>query len=366
MELSIKRDNLLKPLQAVSGLVERKQTKPILSNVLLDARGHELTLIATDLEMEMSFKLHLESALQEHQITAPARKLLDICRALPQESIIKIKTQQEKLQVTAGRSRFSLQTLPANEFPVFNPPQALQTYSIDQIKLKRLMEHTAFAMAQQDVRYFLNGLLLELSESGIRAVATDGHRLAFSEEDHDQSFSQRQQVIIPRKAVLEIQRLLAGNETLLLSWGEHHLELSTTEFSFCCKLVDGKFPDYENVIPRPGPIEFIVNREALKEVLLRVSILSHEKHRSVRLNLVSGLIKVETNNPEREVAEEELEVDYTGEAVELGYNVGYLIDVLTAMKEPLIKFSVSGEGGSALLTEVDGSKSRYVVMPMKL
>ena len=253
MHFTIQREALLKPLQLVAGVVERRQTLPVLSNVLLVVEGQQLSLTGTDLEVELVGRVTLEDAAEPGEITVPARKLMDICKSLPNDAMIDIRVDEQKLIVKAGRSRFTLSTLPANDFPSVEDGQGSLTFTLVQSKLRRLIERTSFAMAQQDVRYYLNGMLLEVSAGIIRAVATDGHRLAMCSMQADIGQADRHQVIVPRKGILELARLLTepdGNVSIVL--GQHHIRATTGEFTFTSKLVDGKFPDYERVLPKGG------------------------------------------------------------------------------------------------------------------
>ena len=367
MHFTIQREALLKPLQLVAGVVERRQTLPVLSNVLLVVEGQQLSLTGTDLEVELVGRVDLEEPAEPGEITVPARKLMDICKSLPADALIDIRIDEQKLLVKAGRSRFSLSTLPANDFPTVEEGPGSLTFSLVQSKLRRLIERTSFAMAQQDVRYYLNGMLLEVQTGLLRAVATDGHRLAMCSMEAAVEQVERHQVIVPRKGILELARLLTeqdGNVSIVL--GQHHIRATTGEFTFTSKLVDGKFPDYERVLPRGGDKLVIADRQGLREAFSRTAILSNEKYRGIRLQLESGLLKIQANNPEQEEAEEEIVVDYNGSSLEIGFNVSYLLDVLGVMTTEQVRLILSDANSSALVQEAGNDDSAYVVMPMRL
>nr|WP_312231632.1 DNA polymerase III subunit beta [Pseudomonas sp.] len=367
MHFTIQREALLKPLQLVAGVVERRQTLPVLSNVLLVVEGQQLSLTGTDLEVELVGRVALEDAAEPGEITVPARKLMDICKSLPSDALIDIRVDEQKLLVKAGRSRFTLSTLPANDFPTVEEGPGSLTFNLVQSKLRRLIERTSFAMAQQDVRYYLNGMLIEVQTGILRAVATDGHRLAMCSMEADIEHEGKHQVIVPRKGILELARLLTeqdGEVSIVL--GQHHIRATTGEFTFTSKLVDGKFPDYERVLPRGGDKLVVADRQGLREAFSRTAILSNEKYRGIRLQLAAGLLKIQANNPEQEEAEEEIAVDYNGSALEIGFNVSYLLDVLGVMTTEQVRLILSDSNSSALVQEADNDDSAYVVMPMRL
>lgn len=368
MHFTIQREALLKPLQLVAGVVERRQTLPVLSNVLLVVEGQQLSLTGTDLEVELVGRVSLEDAAEPGEITVPARKLMDICKSLPADALIDIRLDDQKLLIKAGRSRFSLSTLPANDFPAVEESSSSLGFRLPQGKMRRLIERTSFAMAQQDVRYYLNGMLLEVQSGALRAVATDGHRLAMcSIEAATIEQTGKHQVIVPRKGILELARLLMEDEADVdIVLGQHHIRAMTAEFTFTSKLVDGKFPDYERVLPRGGDKFVGAERQQLREALSRTAILSNEKYRGIRLMLVAGLLKIQANNPEQEEAEEEIVIDYNGSALEIGFNVSYLLDVLGVMTTEKVRLILSDANSSALLQELDNDDSAYVVMPMRL
>jgi DNA polymerase-3 subunit beta len=367
MHFTIQREALLKPLQLVAGVVERRQTLPVLSNVLLVVQGQQLSLTGTDLEVELVGRVTLEEAAEPGEITVPARKLMDICKSLPNDALIDIRVDEQKLIVKAGRSRFTLSTLPANDFPSVEEGQGSLTFVLPQQKLRRLIERTSFAMAQQDVRYYLNGMLLEVSANVLRAVATDGHRLAMCAMEAGIEHADKHQVIVPRKGILELARLLTEQDgTVSIVLGQHHIRATTGDFTFTSKLVDGKFPDYERVLPRGGDKLVLADRQGLREAFSRTAILSNEKYRGIRLQLASGMLKMQANNPEQEEAEEEVAVDYNGGSLEIGFNVSYLLDVLGVMSTDQVRLILSDSNSSALVQEAGNDDSSYVVMPMRL
>ena len=370
MKFSIARDALIKPLNLVAGVVERRQTLPILSNVLLALEDKTLSLTGTDLEVELIGRVELDAAGVDGEVTVPARKLVDICKSLPEGSTIEFSLEAGKATVKAGRSRFTLSTLPAADFPAVEGGAGSVALSLDQSLVKQLIDSTAFAMAQQDVRYYLNGLFLEIMGGRLRVVATDGHRLALATgpalvEAADTG------VIIPRKGVLELSRLLDGSVPLELAIGTNHIRATNEQFTFTSKLVDGKFPDYERVIPKNADKSVIGERGELKQAFTRTAILSNEKYRGVRLKLSGNNLDITANNPEQEQAEEVVGVQYTGAELEIGFNVSYLLDVLSVLEQPQVRLSLSDEASSALLENAEapseGEPERlYVVMPMRL
>ncbi len=366
MKFEIQREALLKPLQQVIGVVERRQTLPVLGNVLINASAQELELTATDLEVELQARVAVE-VKEPGEITIPARKLFDICRALPEGVSIQISVSDEKATVTSGRSRFTLSTLSASEFPVVEQVAGSQQFEVGQEEFKELIERTHFSMAQQDVRYYLNGLMLELKPDSVRAVATDGHRLALCDMEAKVENADGQQVIVPRKGVQELVRLLEDNEKAArIEIGSNHIRVSTDDIRFTSKLIDGRFPDYERVVPKGGNKQVIANRELLRQALSRTSILSNEKYRGIRLNLESGALRIQAHNPEQEQADEEIEVDYKGDSLEIGFNVTYLLDALAALRSEQVEMILSDSNSSCLVQEPGHNRCQYVVMPMRL
>ena len=368
MKFVISREALLKPLNLVAGVVERRQTLPILANILLVVEGDRVSLTGTDLEVELVGRVLLPAAAVESgEVTVPARKLVDICKSLPEGSDIEFTSAENKVTVKSGRSRFTLSTLPAREFPNVEDSMGTHQFTVKQGELKRLIERTSFAMAQQDVRYYLNGMLWELNAKQIRVVATDGHRLAMCTLATELDISETIQVILPRKGVIELARLLLDEaEDIAVVIGSNHIRTTTENFTFTSKLVDGKFPDYQRVLPRAADKIVLGSRRELREAFSRTAILSNEKYRGVRLKLSENTLEILANNPEQEEAEEVVSVDYQGESLEMGFNVSYLLDVLGVLSGEQIKLSLADPGSSALLEESESGDSLYVVMPMRL
>lgn len=368
MKFVISRDALLKPLNLVAGVVERRQTLPILANVLVVLEEDKLSLTGTDLEVELVGRVQLATAGESGEITVPARKLVDICKSLPEGSDIELSSDENKVIVKSGRSRFTLSTLPPREFPnVEDSSIGTHQFSLKQGQLKRLIDRTGFAMAQQDVRYYLNGMLWELKSGRLRVVATDGHRLAMCTLPGTVDVPEDTQVILPRKGVIELSRLLlVDEEEIAVVIGSNHIRATTTDFTFTSKLVDGKFPDYQRVLPKTPDKILMGDRLELRQAFTRTAILSNEKYRGVRLTLTSGSLQIVANNPEQEEAEEVVSVDFEGDSLEIGFNVSYLLDVLGVLSGATIKFSLSDPNSSALVEESDDGDSLYVVMPMRL
>ena len=366
MKFTITRDALIRPLQTVSGIVERRQTLPILSNVLLRLNDQTLTLTSTDLEIEMLAHAEVTKAAAG-ETTLPARKFLDICRALAEDAVLDISVTGERATIRSGKSRFVLSTLPASEFPGIEVNQKLSQLNLSQRALRNAVARTHFAMAQQDVRYYLNGLLMELEGRVIRMVATDGHRLAMCETPYAKEINKNQSIIVPRKAVLELYRLLADDDSEVeIRIGGNFIQVKTADISFTSKLIDGRFPDYQNVIPKGGNKTATCDRETLRQALSRVSILSNEKYRGVRLQFSSGAMQILAHNPEQEEAEEELAIDYTGDHLEIGFNVTYLLDALSAGDSDQVTLILSDSNSSCLIQGVGEKTCRYIVMPMRL
>lgn len=367
MRFVISREALIKPLQLVAGVVERRQTLPVLSNILLVVENDQLAMTGTDLEVELIGRVQLNEPGQSGSITVPARKLMDIVKSLPDDAHIELELSGQKMVIKAGRSRFTLSTLPAAEFPnVEDSPQAMQL-TLSQSDLRTLIDQTGFSMAQQDVRYYLNGMLLEVKSGSLRSVATDGHRLATAWAEASVGDDSTHQIIVPRKGILELARLLQGGDNpVTLVIGANHIRANVGDFTFTSKLVDGKFPDYQRVIPRNGDKIMLGDRQELRQVFSRIAILSNEKYRGVRLSLAEGNLQVMANNPEQEEAEESLAVDYQGPTLEIGFNVNYLLDVLSILNSDVVRFTLSDPNSSALIEGYDEPNSTYVVMPMRM
>jgi DNA polymerase-3 subunit beta len=365
MKLSASREAILKPLQTVVGVVERRQTMPILSNVLLAAKGGMLSVTATDLEVEMVADAEVKVDTGG-DITVPGRKLHDICRAVPEGATIEMALSGDRLTVKAGRSRFTLSTLRAADFPTVEEIAAKQTIKVAREDLRRLVAKTHFSMAQQDVRYYLNGLLLETERKKLRAVATDGHRLALSEIDLSSPAARDEQLIVPRKGVLELNRLLDGDGEVEIALGANHIRIQLDGVRLTSKLIDGRFPEYARVIPNEPRNVLLADRELLRHALQRTAILSNEKYRGVRLDLSSNSVTLQANNPEQEEAVETLEVDYSGEPMEIGFNVNYLLDALAAVDGEQVELGVTDANSSCLIREPGSTGTKFVVMPMRL
>lgn len=367
MKFGIQREALLRPLQAVGGVVERKQTMPVLANILLTVSPRSLALTGTDLELELVTQVALEGEAEEGRVTVPARKLTDIVRSLPEGAEITFQQEGEKMLVRSGRSRFSLATLPATEFPVMETREGATSLQVPQGHLKGLLDRTSFAMAQQDVRYYLNGLLLEVADHTLRTVATDGHRLALCESGTEHDPEGGIQAIVPRKAVMELAKLLGDDEELVgIEAGGSHLRFQLGDTGFTTKLIDGRFPDYEQVIPSGNRNQVIADRRLLRETLQRAAILSNEKYRGIRLQVRPGEVSAVAHNPEQEEAEATLEVEYDGPEMEIGFNASYLLDALGALDSEQARLHLADSNSSCLVDGGEEGDCRYVVMPMRI
>jgi DNA polymerase-3 subunit beta len=368
MKFTTTRESLLRPIQLVNGVVERRQTLPVLSNLLVDADDARVSLAGTDLEVELVADVtEGVEVFEGGRITVPARKLADIWRALPDGAPIVIESSDSRCTVRSGRSRFVLATLPAADFPKADAAAGSYEMALSCSELQHLLDQTAFAMAQQDVRYFLNGMLLEITSRHVRSVATDGHRLAMCTLERNAPGIDRVVAIVPRKGVLELLRLLsAGDSAVTLSVARNHLRATNGGYVLTTKLVDGRYPDYEKVIPKSSTNVVTANRETLRESLARASILSNEKYRGIRMILEPNQITVQANNPDQEEAEEQVPVEYSGQRLEIGFNVSYLQDVLAVLSSENVTISVSDANSSALLQGVGADDAAYVVMPMRL
>ena len=362
-----KRDELLGPLSSVSGIIERRHTLPILSNVLIERGAGALSFLATDIEIQITSRGSVEPAGEARALTVGARKLVDILRALPESAEVTLQLQDKRLLVKAGKSKFVLQTLPAEDFPrLAKPAGEVARFSVKQKDFRRLLGLVQYSMAQQDIRYYLNGLLMVVEEKTLKLIATDGHRLAFASMALDAKLP-RQEVIVPRKTVLELGKLLSDSDA------EVSVELSTTQASFTfgtvelvSKLVDGKFPDYTRVIPVGHKNQLSIGREVLRQALMRAAILSNEKFRGVRWVLTDGILKIVSSNTEQEEAEETIEVGYKGDALDIGFNVNYLLDVLNNVAGAEVECRFGDAASSALLSFPSEADFKYVVMPMRI
>jgi DNA polymerase-3 subunit beta len=361
------RDTLLRPLQIVSGIVERRHTLPILANILIRKEGERVSFLSTDIEVQITTHAQIGSGGDVAATTVAARKLLDILRALPDSNDVSLTLSNKRMTVQSGKSRFALQTLAAEEFPtVAQAEQYNAKVTLPQKTLKHLFNMVHFAMAQQDIRYYLNGLLLVVDGKNVIGVATDGHRLAFCQVETDQSFP-RQDVIIPRKTILELQRLLdETDEPVQLEIANNQVKLSFADIELISKLVEGKFPDYTRVIPKGYKNGFTIGRETLQRALQRAAIMTSDKFKGVRCIVAPGSLKISSTNADQEEAVEEVEIDYGGDSVDIGFNVSYLLDVLGNLKSDSITVSLGDANSSALITVPDNPDFKYVVMPMRI
>ena len=370
MKFTVSREQLLRPLTLVAGAVERRQTMPILANLLVRVSGDVLYITGTDLEVELSATITpIAKAESDGDITVPARKFVDICKSLPDGCDIGFELDGGKAIVKSGRSRYTLATLPATDFPSVQRDDSGFSVTVNQGDFARLLSRTGFSMAQQDVRYYLNGMLWELSDRTFKSVATDGHRLAIAHIDlADTVEGEKQQFIIPRKGVGELTRLLADESAnITVEFGANHIRATTDGMVFVSKLVDGKFPDYERVLPKGGNKLVVAKKEDLKAALSRSAILSNEKFRGIRFTLSDGLVGIQANNPEQEEAHEEVSVNYQGDTVEMGFNVSYLIEVLGVLGSDEVNITLSDSASSALIQDGNADNNAlYVVMPMRL
>lgn len=364
--MKINREVLLKPLSNVTGIVERRHTLPILSNLLLEAKNNSIQLTTTDLEMQIS--LMIQTELQEElSTTISAKKFLDICRSLPEAIDIDLISKDSRMTVKAGKSRFNLQTLPAADYPVMTKVsgESIQI-QLPQLELKRLLKQVEFAMAQQDIRYYLNGLLLEVNGNKLNLVGTDGHRLSFTSATLSQTH-EKTDVILPRKTVIELIKLLEdSDEEVTIEIAAGQVNFSFGNMRLISKVIDGKFPDYHRVIPTAHTNTFTANRVEILTAMQRASILSNEKYRGIRMVLNENNIKLISTNTEQEEAEEELEISYTQDSLDIGFNVTYLIDVLNNTQQENINFSFADANSSCLITVPEDNDYKYVVMPMRI
>ena len=369
MNIIIQREKLLKPLSLIAGVVEKRQTLPILANVYFQFKSGFLTIIGTDLEIEITDKLENVDGKSDGECTVTARKILDICKALPADAMIEMSVKADKLLLRSGKSRFSLQTLAAKDFPKLETENWINEFNIGQKGFKRLLEKTSFSMANQDVRYYLNGLMLETSQNKLKAVATDGHRLAKSEIAIENELIEQKQFIVPRKAIVELNRLLDAddqNQKAVVKFNNNHICVSFENIVFISKLIDGRFPDYNEVMAPNLDILLEVNRNQLLDILSRVSILTNETFRGVRVALNKDNLVVTSHNPEQEESVDEMPIDYSGDEMEIGFNVMYLIDSLRAISSENVEFRLKDPGSSCTLNATDDQNTQYLVMPMRI
>jgi len=355
-------------LQSVAGIVERRHTLPILANVLIRKEGAQIELTTSDLEIQVRTSAELGGDEGSFATTVGARKLIDILRALPADQTVTLAATQNKLTLTAGRSRFTLQTLPSEDFPLVNEAVDFgPTFSVPQKTLRDLVNQVHFSMAVHDIRYYLNGILFIAEGKTLTLVATDGHRLAMAQSTLETECPGKQEVILPRKTVLELQRLLKDEDTAIeMRFAGNQARFNFSGMEFVTKLVEGKFPDYNRVIPKNHKNSVVVGRAPLLGCLQRAAILTSEKFKGVRMNIEPGMLCIVSSNAEQEEAKEELEIDYEGDAVEIGFNVTYLIDALSNMSQEMVKLEVQDSNASALITIPDRTDFKYVVMPMRI
>ena len=366
MRFSIQREALLKRLQHVVGVVERRQTLPVLANLLVVVDSTGVALTGTDLEVEMVARTEAED-LVAGEVTVPARKLFDICRALPDGCRIRLEQNGERVTVSAGRSRFTLATLPATEFPTIDSIELVERVAVPEATLKELMDRTGFAMAHQDVRYYLNGMLLDLREHALRCVATDGHRLALAETRIEAKVASPRQLIVPRKGINELQGLFEpGDGVVELEFARNHLRVRRGDVTFTSKLIDGRFPDYEAVIPIGADKEVRMQRDDLRAALQRAAILSNEKYRGVKIEVAPNRVRIVAHNPEQEEAVEEVEARTGVAELSVGFNVNYLLDALSAISGDEVLLRLRDGQSSCLVSKPDSDDTRHVVMPLRL
>jgi len=365
MIFEINRETLLRPLSQVTNIVERKQTLPILSNVHMKLENGLLSFTSTDLEIEIVASVDMDNGTAG-EVTVGARKLLDITRALPEGSVLSFTRDKGKVVVKSGSSKFVLHTLPAEEFPRIQDQTWEGELRVDGDAIKQLIDRTAFAMANQDVRYYLNGLFLAMEGGKLTAVATDGHRLAKSEISDD-GFDAKFEIIVPRKAVQEISRLLAdGSNDIAVSINSNHIMFEVSDLCFTSKLIEGRFPDYKNVIPIGQNVHINMDRQAFRTALQRASILTNDKFKGIRMEIKPGELTIVANNPEQEEAYERIDIDYDGEPINIGFNVAYMLDALGALDSDTVQIGLTDNTSSSLIQEPGNDATIYVVMPMRI
>ncbi len=366
MKFTISREVLLQPLSQVIGVVERRQTLPVLANFLLSARDGNLTVTGTDMEVELISTVQTDIS-QDGEITVPARKMVDIVKALPDGANISFSVSDDKATLSAGRSRYTLSTLPASEFPATDQVETLENISVAESTLKKMIDKTSFAMANQDVRYYLNGLLFDFVGKKLSAIATDGHRLAICDLESSVDVSSDRQLIVPRKGVLELSRMLSTNgDEVTLAIGRNHIRLVKGATTFTSKLIDGRFPDYKAVVPVGADKQMLIDKAEFIQALQRAAILSNEKYKGVRLESSGSTIKIVAHNPLHEEAVEEIEAELNFDRIAVGFNVTYLLDALMAIDTEMVSLKMRDANSSCLVSAPDSDINRHVVMPLKL
>ena len=366
MKLILNRDMLLPTLNNLNGVVESRPSAPILGNMLLGVSAEQLRLTTTDMEVELTGSIAGDFGASG-DITLPARKMQDICRSLPDGAELTLMVENERVNVSSGRSRFSLLSLPAEEFPLVEPGASDISFKVPQKLFKSLLDRTAFAMARQDVRYYLNGVLLEAQKDRLRAVATDGHRLALCDVAVEIPTEETRQLIIPKKGVQELLRLVGdADEEMEIVMSKNHVRIVLNELIFTSKLIDGKYPDYNRVIPELAANPVLAQQELFRRSLSRASILSTDKYRGVKISLEQDKLIALVQNPDQEQAEDEIDVEYAGENLEVGFNVSYLLDAVTAIQTDKVRLSVSSPKSGCLVLPEEGRDCKYIVMPLLL
>ena len=367
MNIKIAKESLLPVLTRVTRVVEKRQTLPILANLFFNYSNEELNVVGTDLEVEMSEKIKNVSG-DDTSFTVSSRKIFDITRNLPENSIMSLTYESGKILVSSGRSRYTLKTIPPEEFPRIDVSDWEESFKISQLSLKMLLDKTAFSMGVQDVRYYLNGVLFEFTRNQLRSIATDGHRLAQSDVDISLETTDSRQVIVPRKAIGEINRFLDGEDDteILIEINKNHLKLTSGETTLITKLIDGKFPEFKDMLERQPNIILTINKIEFIEAMVRAAVLVTEKFMGVKVTLESGVMRITTTTLEQEEAVEELAIDYTGEKIEIGYNVTYLIDVARAINTEHIEINLQGEDGVCIIKQPGDDRSIWLVMPLRI
>jgi len=369
MKFSVNRDIFLPAIQSVIGAIERKQTLPILSNLLIQVINNQVIVTATDLEIELKNTIDLEDKVEDFEFTLPARKVADICKNIEEGVCINFKVTEENTIISTNRSKFTLSILPSNDYPKIDNLQLLNNFSIEQNKFKQIISNVAFAMAQQDVRYYLNGMLFDFTNEKISAVTTDGHRLALCETNIKSSIKEAKQIILPRKTVIELQKLLGDTSDIInIIIDANHIQFKIGSIVLTSKLIDGKFPDYKRVIPSSNDKFAKINRDNLRHALVRSAIISNEKFKGAKFNFSSNLLTIETQNSERENSKEELIVDYNSDDLTIGFNISYILDVVNICNDKYIDFELKSTDTSGVIRVVDDKniQSTYVVMPMRI
>ena len=367
MKFIISRDQILAPLQQIVSVIEKRQTMVILGNVLVQVNDGQLIMTGSDTEIQIVSRLNLESAADEGEITVPARKFLDICRLLPSGVDIKFELNEDKVKLSSGRSRFSLTTLPAEHYPEFNESELEYQFFLNAGKFKKGLDKTIFCMANQDVRYYLNGLLLHISNSRLKLVASDGHRLSIFEDDIGQATGYEARIILPRKAVQEVSRLLDDADAQLdIQFSNNHIRINYKNVVFSSKLIDAKFPDFSKVFNQSFMSPMLIQKQVLRDALTRVAILSNEKFKGVIFDIAGDELKLSTHNPEHDEAEEEIIIDYQGQPLNISFNSQYMLDAVSNLDTELAVITIASNASSCFIEEPDQPLFKFIVMPMKM